>query len=70
LFTSQAVPSLPSTSMMHDGRLNQAFFQTIGDVRDRAIYICGPVSFEEMVMQGLQGAGADHENISRENFAY
>jgi len=71
LFTSQSVPpSLPSALTIHSGRLNPTFFQTIGDVRDRAIYVCGPISFEEMVIQGLRSAGIDHETISRENFAY
>jgi ferredoxin-NADP reductase len=70
LFTSRAVPSLPSALTIHGGRLNSAFFQTIADVRDRAVYVCGPISFEEMVMQGLQDAGVKHETIARENFAY
>lgn len=67
IFTSQTVPSTVTT---HEGRLEPAFFQTIGDMCDRAIYVCGPISFEEMVIQGLQSAEADQGTISRENFAY
>jgi len=70
IFTSQTWTPLDERATLHAGRPNLSFFQTIRDVQDRAIFVCGPPAFEETVIQGLEGTGVDHGSISRENFAY
>jgi ferredoxin-NADP reductase len=59
---------LPVT--MHVGRLDVSFFQTLEDVQDRTVFVCGPPAFEETSIQGLRSAGAGEGSISRENFTY
>lgn len=70
IFAPQASPSSEPNIVTHTGRLVPSFFQTIDDVKARTILVCGPVPYEEMVIEGLQSAGANREAISRENFAY
>lgn len=70
IFTSHSLPSLDFPATLHAGRPNLSFFQTIEDVQERTIFVCGPAAFEETVIQGLQGAGVDQGSISRENFTY
>lgn len=53
--------------VMHQGRLDPTFFETIDDVKVRDVFVCGPILFEEMVIDSLQGNGG---TIYRENFAY
>lgn len=54
--------------VLHEGRLNTDFFSTIEDIRERKAFVCGPLPFEAMVVNGLQDVGVD--GIERENFAY
>jgi ferredoxin-NADP reductase len=70
IFTSQTLPSLDFQATLHAGRPNLPFYRSIQYLQDRTIFVCGPTAFEETVIQGLQGAGADSESILRENFAY
>jgi len=70
IFTSQTWPPLDSPVVLHVGRLKDSFFQTLEDIQDRTVLVCGPTAFEETVMQGLRCAGVDQDSISRENFTY
>ena len=54
--------------VLHEGRLNAGFLKSIEDVRERKVFVCGPLPFESMVVYGLQDVGVD--GVSRENFAY
>lgn len=70
IFTSQTCSSLGLPAMLHAGRLNDSFFQTMEDVQHRTIFVCGPAAFEEVVIEGLESVGIDHTSIARENFTY
>ena len=54
--------------VLHEGRLNPGFFRSIEDVRERKAFVCGPLPFETMVIDGLRDMGVD--GVERENFAY
>jgi ferredoxin-NADP reductase len=70
IFTSVFWTPVDLPVTMHAGRLDVSFFQTLEDVQDRTIFVCGPPAFEEMSIQGLRSAGASEGSISRENFTY
>jgi ferredoxin-NADP reductase len=40
------------------------------DIAGREVYLCGPLSMEELALQGVKEAGIDTKAVHRENFAY
>ncbi|TCD70786.1 hypothetical protein EIP91_001817 [Steccherinum ochraceum] len=79
IFTATAFtpPSMPSTSSaiavdfrIHSGRVDEAYVNTIPDVADKKVYLCGPPAFERAVLSGLSARGLDASKVIREGFGY
>ncbi|KAL0573091.1 hypothetical protein V5O48_008862 [Marasmius crinis-equi] len=55
------------------GRLTSGFFAEsplMADVKEREGYLCGPMEFEQTVVDGLDRVGVATANIHRESFLY
>ncbi|KAI0070491.1 hypothetical protein K474DRAFT_1713283 [Panus rudis PR-1116 ss-1] len=75
VFSREAIPPPPNaldsiTFTARHGRLESSAFGDIPDVRNRAVYLCGPPEFEKVVLDGLESVGVDKSAVRREGFAY
>ncbi|EGN93897.1 hypothetical protein SERLA73DRAFT_115348 [Serpula lacrymans var. lacrymans S7.3] len=60
------------TLRCHRGRISGALLkvETLGDLSERKIYLCGPPLFEDAVLADLASVGIDGSRVKREMFAY
>ncbi|KAI0258193.1 hypothetical protein BC834DRAFT_836174 [Gloeopeniophorella convolvens] len=76
IFTDRPVPEellAPRDGLrvsVHAGRIPAKYWQSVPNVQEREMYMCGPQPFEEAVQEGLKAAGADVSGIHKEGFEY
>ncbi|KJA24406.1 hypothetical protein HYPSUDRAFT_527910 [Hypholoma sublateritium FD-334 SS-4] len=75
IFTNAVLPLRESalTISRHRGRLRPSFFaerRHLFEQTNTEIYLCGPQSYEDYVLDSLSTFGIDRGSVHREGFAY
>ena len=58
--------------IQHAGRLSKDTLRALNieNIQERRIYVCGPESFERVVLDALKEIGVESRKVRREGFAY
>ena len=55
--------------VLHQGRISQSYIESVDDLDGKAVYLCGPETFERNILQMLNEAGYK-KPVVRESFEY
>ncbi|KAG6909204.1 hypothetical protein DXG01_001510 [Tephrocybe rancida] len=74
VFSEKDIPDLKSEKGLvlrkHSGRVARALMELDSIVREKEVYLCGPVAFEEAVLGILGDLGVDNRRVRWEGFMY
>ncbi|ESK92804.1 oxidoreductase fad nad -binding protein [Moniliophthora roreri MCA 2997] len=75
VFTKGSVPPVDSFTALshHQGRVSAGFFMednSVSDITEREVFLCGTLEFEQVVVNGLGAVGVPSDRIRRELFLY
>jgi ferredoxin-NADP reductase len=53
---------------IYSGRITTAHWTTVSHIEEREVFVCGPGTFEDAMVESLQSAGAKVGVVHRELF--
>ena len=67
--TAEAEADAPGLRMqIYSGRITAAHWATVPDLEEREVFVCGPGTFEDAMVESLRCAGAKVGIVHREVF--